>query len=450
VADVSGSPETLFGTMLDITERKRAESERIQLLAEQAARAEAEAARNRVAFLATASARLAVSLDYEQTLRTVAELTIPTLADACTVDVVGDTGALSRVAEATAEDVNTAELARAWTPPTSSEALSTLVRTGEATLYRKLADLADKVHADSLALLNAIGVRSMIIAPLPARGRVLGAITCFAFGTRTPYTEVERGLVQDVAQRAGLALDNARLHAEAQRATSLRDEFLSVAAHELKTPMTTLRGYTQLLARSTRAGHMPSVELLDRGLKTIELQSEKLKKLTEQLLDVSRLETGKLPINLTRVDLVELIHGIVQSVQQSTDRHTIEMRVPNSCVIEADPMRLEQVLANVIENGVKYSPDGGRVEVTLGEADPDHVQISIRDWGLGIPLDRRENLFDRFYQAHSEGHYGGLGLGLYVSREIVELHGGTIHAQFPTDGGSLFVIQLPRSHQPRM
>jgi len=111
---------------------------------------------------------------------------------------------------------------------------------------------------------------------------------------------------------------------------------------------------------------------------------------------------------------------------------------------------LEQVLANLLDNAVKYSPNGGGVGVALTEVDNEWVEISVRDWGLGIPPERRDNLFDRFYQAHSEGHYGGLGLGLYVSQQIVELHGGTICAEFPSDGGSRFIVRLPRSHQRRV
>lgn len=450
VADASGSPQMLLGTILDVTERKRAEWERMQLLAEQTARAEAEAARNRVTFLASASARLAASLDYEQTLQTVAELAMPMLADACTVDLLAETGELSRVAGANGEAIEAAQLEGLWSSAAVTETLSTVLRSGESALYGDIADMDDGVDQDRLAGLKAIGVRSVIIAALPARGRVLGAITWFGFQHRAAYTDIERALAEDLAQRSGLALDNARLHAEAQRATNLRDEFLSVAAHELKTPMTTLRGYTQLLAKSTSTGQVPPIQLLARSVKNIETQSEKLKKLTEQLLDVSRLETGKLPINPVGLDLTELIRGIVQSIQQSTSRHTIDLQSPETCVVDADPIRFEQVLTNLLDNAVKYSPDGGRVEVTLSQVDDEWVEISVRDWGLGIPPERRDNLFDRFYQAHSEGHYGGLGLGLYVSQQIVELHGGTIDAQFPSDGGSRFMVRLPRSHQPRV
>jgi signal transduction histidine kinase len=108
-------------------------------------------------------------------------------------------------------------------------------------------------------------------------------------------------------------------------------------------------------------------------------------------------------------------------------------------------MRLEQVVANLVGNAVKYSPNGGPIEVTLSEPDPTRIELIVRDWGLGIPPDRRANLFDRFYQAHGEGNFGGLGLGLYVSRQIVELHGGTIEADFPSDGGSRFIVTLPAS-----
>ena len=443
IRDASGAPQVLFGTILDVTERKRAESERAQLVAEQAARAEAEAAQTRLAFLARASARLALSLDYEQTMRTVAELAVPTLADACTVDMRLETGELARVAEVSAEGVDSADLQGCWETAVKSEPLAAAINESETTLHWDLPELAHLVDAESQAALQAIGVTAIIVAPLPARGRVLGTITYFAFAPRQAYTDVDRALAQDVAMRAGLALDNARLHAEAQRATSLRDEFLSVAAHELKTPMTTLRGYTQLLAKSTQAGDVPPLQLLDRSVNSIEAQSAKLMKLTEQLLDVSRLETGKLPVSPVPVDLVNLVRGLVHSIQQSTTRHTIDVRTPESCLVNVDPIRMEQVLANLVDNAVKYSPNGGQVEITLALADTGFVEISVRDWGLGIPPHRREHLFDRFYQAHGEGHYGGLGLGLYVSQQIVELHAGSIYAQFPEDGGSRFVIRLP-------
>ena len=443
IPDANGQPTRLFGTILDITERKRAEAERMQLLTEQAARVEAEAAQRRLAFLAEASTRLASSLDYELTLRNVADLAVPALADACTVDVFTEDGDVRRVAATRAESVAEDELARQWSASIESDPLVMAVRTSESVLYSELSDLGDLLASDRLDALASLGVRSLIAAPLAARGRVLGAITCFGFEQRAPYTPIEQALAEELGRRCGMAIDNARLHAEAQRATRLRDEFLSVAAHELKTPMTTLRGYTQLLGRVTAGGQLPPAALLHRSVQAIDAQSEKLVRLTEQLLDVSRIEAGKLQLGQSVVDLVKLVRGIVDSVQESTDKHQIRLTAPETCPAWADPMRLEQVVANLVGNAVKYSPDGGPIEVSLGQPDPTRIELAVRDWGLGIPPDRRENLFGRFYQAHGEGHFGGLGLGLYVSREIVELHGGSIEADFPSSGGSRFVVTLP-------
>lgn len=443
--DANGQPVRLFGTVLDITERKRAEAERMQLLAEQAARAQAEAAQQRFAFLAEASTRLASSLDYEVTLRNVAELVVPTLADACTVDILLEDGDVRRVAETRIEAAPESELERYWSASAEPHPLATALRTGQSALYADLTELQRLLDADSLNALGSLGIRSVMEAPLVARDRVLGAITCFAFEHRAAYTHSERALAEELAVRCALAIDNARLHAEAQRATRLRDEFLSVAAHELKTPMTTLRGYTQVLRRTLGGGQAPSASLLQRSVHAIDEQSAKLVKLTEQLLDVSRLESGKLRLSLSLVDLVELVRVIVASVQETTDRHAIGVIAPETCVVEVDSMRLEQVVANLVGNAVKYSPNGGPVEVTLREPDPSRIELSVRDWGLGIPPERRQNLFDRFYQAHGEGHFGGLGLGLFVSRQIVELHGGTIDADFPESGGSRFVVVLPNS-----
>ena len=445
VKDDDGRMLVLFGTILDVTERKRAEAERTQLLAEQAARVEAEAAQKRLEYLAWASARLATSLEYNVTLQTVAEVAVPALGDACTVHILLDNGEITRVAEAYSDGRPAVRLDDCWTPTSEPHPILTVLGTGESVLYREVAALHDQLDADTIVRLQAIGVRSIIVSPLPARGRTLGTITCFAFEPKPAHTDVDWRLARDISLRCGLALDNARLHAEAQQATSLRDEFLSVAAHELKTPMTTLRGYTQLLSKSTAAGSAVSSQILERSVNAIDVQSAKLVKLTEQLLDVSRLQAGKLQLNPVAFDLVELTREVVLSVQQSTERHSVSLDAPETCLMHADPTRLEQMVANLVGNAVKYSPNGGRIEVTLSTPANDQgtVEMRVRDWGLGIPPNRRPNLFERFYQAHGEGHFGGLGLGLFVSRQIVELHAGTIHAEFPDDGGSVFVVRLP-------
>jgi signal transduction histidine kinase len=266
---------------------------------------------------------------------------------------------------------------------------------------------------------------------------------------RQAYSDLDAELAAELAHRCDLAIENARLHAEAQRATRLRDEFLSVAAHELKTPMTTLRGYAQWLLRDLKQGPVIDPSLLDRALRAIDVQSAKLVDLTAQLLDVSRIEAGKLRLESREVDLVGLVRAAVDAGQAATRRHTLSLHAPRVFRAVVDPLRLEQVLGNLIDNAIKYSPQGGAIDVELGPAGRRKLRLVVRDHGLGVPPERRDNLFDRFYQAHGEGHFGGLGLGLYISRQIVELHGGRITAEFPPDGGSRFQVILPTNTPAR-
>jgi signal transduction histidine kinase len=258
-------------------------------------------------------------------------------------------------------------------------------------------------------------------------------------------TEDERFLLRSAVDQASVAMANARLYEQAQRAIGLRDEFVSVAAHELRTPMTSLRAAVQLLQRHLAKGQPLDPEFVDRHLKTVDGQSKRMVQLIVRLLDVSRMETGKLSLELKQVDLWQLTEMVVANLQLTTHQHRIEMAAPTPArpiVAEVDPLRLEQVLANLLDNAVKYSPEGQAIEVRI-DHDRAGVRITVRDHGLGIPLERRDRIFDRFFQAHLETHQSGMGLGLFISREIVRQHGGDLIAEFPNDGGSCFVITLP-------
>jgi len=172
-------------------------------------------------------------------------------------------------------------------------------------------------------------------------------------------------------------------------------------------------------------------------------QAHKLSRLVGQLLDVSRLDTGKLTIEPEPTDLAVLVDQVVAAFRSLTSAHTFSLRAPASLEVEADSLRIEQVLTNLLDNAVKYSPQGGLIEVGLRRASPTTAEVSIRDYGLGIAPEKRARIFERFYQAHENGYASGMGLGLYVSREIVELHGGHIRAEFPTDAGTRVVVELP-------
>jgi signal transduction histidine kinase len=252
-------------------------------------------------------------------------------------------------------------------------------------------------------------------------------------------------LAQDLARRCALAIDNARLYREARAAVSIRDEFLSVAAHELKTPMTSLRGYAQLLGREFDKGEVSNPERARRAASTIQVQSDKLAQLVGQLLDVSRIQSGKLAIERKDTDLTELVKDIVRATRTQLKDHTLLARMPKQLWVQIDPLRLEQVLTNLIDNAIKYSPEGGQIHVALTNG-AQGVTLAVRDRGVGVPLEHRRHIFDRFYQAHAGGpltSMAGMGLGLYISRQIVELHGGSIRAEFPEDGGTRFVVTLP-------
>ncbi|HEU5317897.1 MAG TPA: HAMP domain-containing sensor histidine kinase, partial [Chloroflexota bacterium] len=239
---------------------------------------------------------------------------------------------------------------------------------------------------------------------------------------------------------------------------------LSVAAHELKTPLASLMGHAQLaLKRLEREGPLDA-DRVAGALGTIADQSKRLSRLLSHLLDVTRLETGRLTLEREPADLAALVRRSVETVQALTRRHTITLRAAERLDVWGDALRLEQVLTNLLDNAVKFSPGGGAIDVVLlelpGGADgpggagvaggePDAgargpvAELSVRDHGLGVPAGQRDQLFERYFQAHADEHRSGMGLGLYVCREIVQLHGGEIISEFPPDGGTRFVVRLP-------
>lgn len=250
------------------------------------------------------------------------------------------------------------------------------------------------------------------------------------------------------AVRLASALDTVRVDLQgalgrAQQALRERDAFVSVAAHELNTPLTALKGLAQVHRR--RIARLNSIEparvcaILDQ----IDAQATKVAQLVLQLLDLSRLESGQLPLKPAATDVVELVRGVVATAQAQTSEHTLRIAAPPVLVAHVDALRLEQVLSNVLGNAMKYSPAGGLIQVEV-RSNGDVFRIVVTDEGLGIPDAQRELIFTRFHRAESTAHLSGLGIGLFVSRQIIDLHGGQIHAENRQDGnGSRFVITLP-------
>jgi len=230
---------------------------------------------------------------------------------------------------------------------------------------------------------------------------------------------------------------------DAQQALVVREEFLSIAAHELKTPITVLRGFAQLAAMRL---NQPKVDVaqIQAMMQSIDAQTRRITSLIENLLDVSRLERGQFTISPEHVDLRSVINQADWANWPVIDTTRLRVEMPGHPVVtNVDPLRIEQLVTNLLSNAVKYSPEDSPIEVRLVELG-DHLELSVRDHGAGIEPSKQEHLFERFFQAHGDSHRSGMGLGLFISRQIVHAHGGEIRAEFPDDGGSRFVVTLPR------
>jgi PAS domain S-box-containing protein len=440
----------------DLTERKVAEEERLHLIREQTARAAAEAAERRAAFLADAGISLASSLDYHTTLARLVRLAVPFMADWCALDVRDEDGTVRRVEVAHA-DPGKEDLARqlmAFSPdPEGDDPQSRVLRTREPCLAPECNDemLAGLVRdGEAQKALRATGSCSMMVIPLVARGRPLGALTFLSDKASRTYGRLDLELAEELGRRAALAADNAWLYRSSQearkgaeRANRAKDEFLATLSHELRTPLTPILGWTVML----RSGTLDQAGML-RGLEVIERNVRAQTQLIEDLLDVSRIVTGKLRVEVRPIDLMPVVEAGLDAVRPSAEAKEIHLDAklePIDSKVLADPDRLQQVVWNLASNAVKFTPKGGHIEVRLRRADS-QVHLSVKDNGKGINAEFLPYVFDRFRQADSTStrKYGGLGLGLAIVRHLVELHGGTVYAESAgPDRGATFTVRLP-------
>jgi signal transduction histidine kinase len=292
------------------------------------------------------------------------------------------------------------------------------------------------VHMTELDRLKGYEVGAVDYIPVPVIPEILRAkVSVFAdlYRKTKELEELNSELERRVEERT----------AELEAALQVRDEFLSVAAHELKTPVTGLRAMAQIIARKLQKVEMPVPPWLSDGIRTVDQQAERLTLLIGKLFDVSRLDQGKLLTERTETNLAELAQKLVAAFSGRTKKHTIVLDADPDLIADVDPIGIEQVLSNLIDNAIKYSPDGGKIDVEVTRLDDNLARLSVRDRGIGIAPEKREAIFKRFYQAHAEDHRSGLGLGLYIARQIVELHDGEIAVEFPEGGGTRFIIMLP-------
>jgi signal transduction histidine kinase len=298
------------------------------------------------------------------------------------------------------------------------------------------------------ALLTGQRAGSEIAAPIIAGSSRLGVVKAFS-PTLRRFSEDDAALLTTMAAAAAAALSNARLYREAQDATRIRDEFLSAAAHDLKSPLTSIKGIAQLLHRQVTRRDVPGSERLQQGLERIDAGATRMGQQLDELLDLTRLQMGQqLELRRRPTDLLELVRRAAAGQQELTDRHTIQVdTVLDASIGTWDAVRLERVVENLLSNAIKYSPAGGSITVAVGRgetADEPWAELTVTDCGLGIPADDLPWIFDRFRRATNVARrISGSGIGLASARQIVEQHGGTIAAMSVEGAGSTFTVRLP-------
>ncbi len=434
--DERGEVRAIVATGLDLTDQTRAE----EALRRQAKRLEA---------LAEASRVFASGLDYKTTLDTVARRLSDLIGDGALIRVVSpDSAWLVPVAVYHPNPERAALRRRVLeaAPQRTSEGMTARVLAGHGTL--RISELTpDVIHREMkpeyFPYLD--GVSSLMMAALEHRRHIFGHITLMRDTGGPPYTAEDEALLEDLAHRAAQAIENARLYGEAKAAVAARDEFLSIASHELRTPLTALRLALENMRRvSTREAieRLPP-QYVERVLGTAERQGQRLEKLVAALLDVSRIHMGRLELDVEEVELGATIQESVAAIFDEAAQSGSRIDVRGEPVRGYwDRLRISQVVTNLLSNAVKYG--GGKpVEVEFGPSG-ECALLVVRDHGIGIDPADQPQIFERFERAVSSRNYGGLGLGLYIVKRIVEAHGGTVRVDSRPGEGSTFHVELPQ------
>jgi signal transduction histidine kinase len=424
---------------------------------EREARAQADRSRSHFEILANVSERLAASLDPEVTVQTVADAVVPAFADWCVVDLLRDDRTLETVASAHCDPELTpliAELRREYPPNARTDPPHAIYRAidGGVTICETVEPAAlehravDRRH---LELLRTLGIGSHVVATLSVRGKVIGAVSLVRRPDRPEFDDSDMATAEDVARRAAMATENAQLYRSAQQAVETRDRFLAVASHELRTPLTVVYGHWELLARWLRSEpggpERRHADKIETSLHRLGRGVDQLRRLVEELLDVSRLSHGTLELRRAPIDLVAVVQQAVEDASATVVADRLQLQLPDEPLVGLwDYARLTQVVDNLLLNALKYSPGQRPVEVELSRVGR-RARLRVTDAGIGIPPEEIETIFEPFSRAHnaSAQHFPGLGLGLAVSREIVTRLGGRLWAESEgVDRGSSFFVEL--------
>lgn len=443
--DEDGKPVRMAGTAHDITEQKLAEERRLRLVEMQAARTVAEKAREQLGFLAGASALLANSLNYQETLSEVASFVVERFATWCILDIRDlqkGTSSLRVVkADSTKGLVADSSCTAGSTDATLASLIQDVVASGVSLLCTR--------EGAERSMLTTLQAESVMIVPIAAHGQVLGSLVFATLEPERTFGAAELEVAEELGRRAGLAIDNARLYESEQKArqsadlaSRAKDDFLGTISHELRTPLNAMLGWTRLL----RTGKL-GPEKQAQALETIERNAENQAQLIEDLLDVSRIISGKLRLELESVHLGPLIEQTIETLRLAADAkniHIVTSLDTSVGPVMGDARRLKQVIWNLLSNAIKFTPKKGRVDIVLLRAAAS-AKIVVADTGKGIAPEFVPHIFERFTQEDSGSTraHGGLGLGLSIAHQIVQRHGGTIQVSSAGEGrGAVFEVLL--------
>ena len=425
--DDEGRPRHFVAIVEDITERR--------LMA------------NRRQFLTEASETLLSSFDDPTALARVGRVAVPTVADWCMVDLAPAGGQGEPTVIVHADRTQTGMLEQ-WALGERNGRrlrLADLLRDGQPVLLPELPKAWTSGH--ELVSRELAEATSVLVVPVVAREEILGTIA-FGVSSGRRYGQADLAMAEDLAHRVSLAVDNARLYREARDAVSARDEFLSIASHELRTPLTPLQIVLQRLLseRSKEPLETISTDRLRLLLARSERQVQRLTALVDNLLDVSRVSSGTLRLQREACDIAEVVNEVAGRFGEEFARAECQVTIeaPPTLVGQWDQLRIEQVITNLLANAIKYG--AGKPIVIHVERTDGAAQLVVKDHGIGIEPEKVSRIFERFERAVSSRSYGGLGLGLYIARQIVEAHGGHISVASRPGEGSTFTIDLPLEH----
>jgi PAS domain S-box-containing protein len=450
-----GEPRYLLGISEDITEIINLEQERLKLVQEQVARAEAEKTAERLRFLSEASAALSASLDLSSTLESFAKIVIRDFCDFCEIVLVEDGHLKVEDFVVAHKDSKKAEWAKKYRSQHSvswdeNYGIGQVVRTGEPEIYPRVTPeqvktIANTRHREAAELMH---VHSAMLVPLQYYGRVLGVMSLLRTENPLDFTPLDLSLALDLARRAAYAVENARLFRKAQEASEAKSAFLANMSHEIRTPLGAMLGFAELMTDGELAQQQ------QKYLSTILKNGRQLLRIVDEILDLSKVESDRISIEEIEFSFPTLIEEVLSLLEvQARDRNLeFRVRVPEHLPerLITDPTRLRQILINVIGNAIKFTSEGFvEVQISLLERldlpNRPVLQIKVTDTGIGIPPEHQEKLFQPFSQADKSMNrrFGGTGLGLSLSRRMARLLGGDVTlGQSETQAGSQFIITL--------